>query len=167
MLMFADGNFLQLLFMAILVLTIAFLLLRSHRYFTRSASDSSPVVHTARPEANYGRSLELLRCVKRLNPEIVTKSGLMVGLGETKDEILAVLRDLRGVGCDALTIGQYLQPSPAHLPVERFVEPSEFDEYRDAAEEMGFVLVASGPFVRSSYHAGELLGKLKKSGRGS
>ena len=102
------------------------------------------------------------RCVKRLNPDIVTKSGLMVVLGEKKEEIFGVLRDLRNVGCDALTIGQYLQPSPAHLPVERFVEPEEFDEYRAAAEEMGFVLVASGPFVRSSYHAGELLGKLKK-----
>ncbi len=120
---------------------------------------------TARPEADYARSLELLRYVKRINPEIVTKSGLMVGLGETKEEILAVLRDLRAVGCDALTIGQYLQPSPAHLPVERFVEPEEFEQYRRAAEEMGFTMVASGPFVRSSYHAGELLGKMKNNTR--
>ncbi len=117
---------------------------------------------TARPEADYARSLKLLRFVKQLNPKIVTKSGLMVGLGETKEEILAVLRDLREAGCDALTIGQYLQPSSAHLPVKRFVEPKEFEQYQHAAENMGFTMVASGPFVRSSYHAGELLAKMKQ-----
>jgi len=94
--------------------------------------------------------------VKRLAPEIPTKSGLMLGLGETAEEVLAVCADLRAVGCEMLTIGQYLQPSPAHLPVERYVPPAEFDEIGVLVRRLGFRLVASGPFVRSSYHAGEM-----------
>jgi lipoic acid synthetase len=86
-----------------------------------------------------------------------TKSGLMVGLGETHDELRDVMRDLRGVGCEMLTIGQYLAPSPGHYPVARFLEPAEFDELRDEAKAMGFLAVASGPFVRSSYRAEGLL----------
>ena len=85
-----------------------------------------------------------------------TKSGLMLGLGETLGELLDVFADLRAVGCDMLTLGQYLQPTPEHLPVERFVPPEEFDEIGVLAKRLGFGMVASGPFVRSSYHAGEM-----------
>jgi lipoic acid synthetase len=113
---------------------------------------------TVRPQADYARSIDLLRRVKEKWPRIVTKSGIMVGLGESGDEIFGVMDDLRAAGCDAITMGQYLQPSPAHLPVARFVEPDEFAGYGAAARRKGFRLVASGPFVRSSYHAGELLG---------
>ncbi len=107
----------------------------------------------ARPGADYLHSLELLRRFKECHPGIPTKSGLMVGLGETNEEILEVMRDLRAHGCDLLTIGQYLQPSRHHLPVVRFVTPDEFAQFAQAAQEMGFRNVASGPMVRSSYHA--------------
>ncbi len=109
--------------------------------------------HQARPAADYRRSLALLRRVNGRFPEILTKSGIMVGLGETHEEVVSVLEDLRKVGCDMVTIGQYLQPTCAHLPIRRFVPPEEFAEYEREAREMGFVSVASGPFVRSSYHA--------------
>ncbi len=112
-----------------------------------------------RPQADYERSLAVLKFVNDNRPGIVIKSGLMVGLGETKEEIFAVMDDLRAGGCDSLTIGQYLQPSLKHLPVKRFVEPKEFDDYSRVAGEKGFTMIASGPFVRSSYHAGELLRK--------
>jgi lipoic acid synthetase len=85
-----------------------------------------------------------------------TKSGLMLGLGETRDELMDVFADLRSVKCDMLTLGQYLQPTPEHLPVERFLPPEEFDEIGELARKLGFGMVASGPFVRSSYHAGEM-----------
>jgi lipoic acid synthetase len=88
---------------------------------------------------------------------MLTKSGLMVGLGETDDEVVAVLRDLRGVGCQLVTIGQYLSPSPKHLPVERYVEPAQFERWRSQAMEMGFKAVMAGPFVRSSYHAADMI----------
>ena len=114
-----------------------------------------------RPEADYARSLEVLRRAHDRDGSIVTKSGLMVGLGEQPDEVRAVLADLRRAGCAALTIGQYLRPSPAHVAVERFVTPDEFDTYRDEAEAMGFAAVASGPFVRSSYHAEALFDSLE------
>jgi lipoic acid synthetase len=94
--------------------------------------------------------------VKDLNPSIPTKSGLMLGLGETPEEIHQTLLDLLHVGCSILTLGQYLQPSKEHLPVERFIRPEDFDRWRDTALQMGFLEVASGPFVRSSYHAREL-----------
>jgi len=106
-----------------------------------------------RPGADYAHSLELLRAFKQRHPHISTKSGLMVGLGETDSEIEAVLRDLRAHGCDMLTIGQYLQPSRHHLPVERFVEPEQFERFAELGHAMGFRNVASGPMVRSSYHA--------------
>lgn len=109
-----------------------------------------------RRNADYRRSLDLLRQVKDEAPDMPTKSGLMLGLGETRDEIIDLAADLRGVGVDILTIGQYLQPGPAQLPVERYVPPEEFDEIGDLCRSMGFSLVASGPFVRSSYHAGEM-----------
>lgn len=110
-----------------------------------------------RPMADYNRSLELLGRVKSVDPQIHTKSGLMVGLGETVPEVLQVMRDLRAVGCDFLTIGQYLAPTPNHHPVVAYVHPDTFADCKKEAEAMGFRHVASGPFVRSSYHAGEAL----------
>ena len=107
----------------------------------------------ARPGANYEWSLKLLKDYKALNPNVPTKSGLMVGLGETKDELLRTLDDLRAHDVDMLTVGQYLQPSVSHLPVERFVHPDEFAEYTAYAESIGFKQAACGPLVRSSYHA--------------
>ena len=107
----------------------------------------------ARPGADYRHSLELLRQFKQLYPGIPTKSGLMMGLGETDAEILEVMRDLRAHEVDMLTIGQYLQPSSGHLPVLRYVEPARFKELEAAAQEMGFRHAACGPLVRSSYHA--------------
>jgi lipoic acid synthetase len=107
-------------------------------------------------KSDYRWTLELLRTVKRLNPAIKTKSGLMLGLGETPDELLDTLADLVEAGCDFLTLGQYLRPTPEHLPVVRYVPPAEFDELGAAARSMGFQRVASGPFVRSSYHAREM-----------
>jgi len=112
-----------------------------------------PVV---RPQADYGRSLALLGHAKRCDPSLPTKSGLMLGLGETIGEVEEALRDLVGVGCTMLTLGQYLQPTPGHLPVARFLYPEEFTTWRRKAMDMGFSQVASGPFVRSSYHAREL-----------
>lgn len=118
-----------------------------------------------RPQAAYERSLRLLARVAERGGGIVAKSGLMVGLGETHEEVMAVMRDLRGANCEAVTIGQYLRPSPAHLPVERFVPPEEFDAYRREAEALGFAAVAAGPFVRSSYHAEALLDGLSATMR--
>ncbi len=106
-----------------------------------------------RPGANYRWSLKLMKEYKARNPAVPTKSGLMVGLGETREELLAVLDDLRAHGVDMLTVGQYLQPSRNHLAVDRFVHPDEFAEYADYAYSIGFRHVASGPLVRSSYHA--------------
>ena len=106
-----------------------------------------------RPGADYAWSLELLQQFKAAHPAVPTKSGLMLGLGETLEEIEVVMRDLRAHDCDMLTLGQYLQPSKDHLPVERFVTPAEFDALADTARDLGFSNVASGPMVRSSYHA--------------
>lgn len=110
-----------------------------------------------RPKADYRRSLLLLRRAKQARPGMPTKSGLMVGLGETFEEVLEVLADLRDVECDMVTIGQYLSPSPRHLPVQRYWRPEEFERLRQLAQSMGFRAVACGPFVRSSYRASELL----------
>ena len=107
----------------------------------------------ARPGADYSNSLNLFKLFKDRQPGILTKSGLMVGLGETDEEIVAVMRDLRAHGVDMLTIGQYLQPSAHHLPVTRYVEPAVFDEFAREAQRMGFTHAACGPLVRSSYHA--------------
>jgi lipoic acid synthetase len=103
--------------------------------------------------ARYERSLDMLAYAKSIAPEIPTKSGMMLGLGETNDEVLQVMRDLRAHHVDILTLGQYLRPSPRHLPIVRYVTPAEFDELRRAGEEMGFGHVEAGPLVRSSYHA--------------
>lgn len=110
-----------------------------------------------RPKAVYLRSLTLLRRVKERKPGILTKSGVMVGLGEKHGEILDVFRDLRAVGCDILTVGQYLAPSKNHHPIVAYITPEEFAQYEREAYEMGFRFVASGPLVRSSYHAEEAL----------
>jgi lipoic acid synthetase len=109
-----------------------------------------------RPEADYHRSLDLLRGVRDHAPGIPTKSGLMLGLGESSSEIRRTLQDLLDVGCRMLTLGQYLQPTKEHLPVKHFIPPETFAEWRKTALGMGFEEVASGPFVRSSYHAREL-----------
>ena len=109
----------------------------------------------ARPGGRYGRALELLARSRRYRPRTPTKSGVMVGLGETRAELLATLADLRGTGCDILTIGQYLRPSAAHLPVERYCHPDEFGDLKARALELGFRHVEAGPLVRSSYHAHE------------
>ena len=107
--------------------------------------------------ARYPRSLALLARVKQRRPQALTKSGLMLGLGETRDELVAVLRDLRDAGVDCLTLGQYLRPTLRHLPVERYVEPAEFGELREAASALGFRHIESGPLVRSSFRADTLL----------
>ncbi|GBF79588.1 lipoyl synthase [Aphanothece sacrum] len=106
-----------------------------------------------RPQGDYGRSLELLQRCKQLTPEIYTKSGLMVGLGETDAEVRQVMTELRQVDCDILTLGQYLQPSPKHLGVQDFIHPTQFDAWRKFGESIGFLQVVSSPLTRSSYHA--------------
>jgi lipoic acid synthetase len=110
-----------------------------------------------RGRASYQRSLDLLAHVKRRSPGTTTKSGLMLGLGETTEELLDVFADLRAVGCDVLTLGQYLAPTLKHVPVARYVPPEEFDALAVLARSLGFGRVASGPFVRSSYHADEMV----------
>jgi lipoic acid synthetase len=110
-----------------------------------------------RGRADYQRTLDLLARVKRQAPLMRTKSGLMLGLGETREELLDVLADLRAANCDMLTLGQYLTPTLKHVPVVRYLPPAEFDELAALARSLGFQQVASGPFVRSSYHAGEMI----------
>ena len=118
---------------------------------------------SVRPLAVYRRSLELLEQVKILDPDMITKSGLMLGLGESSEEILQTLYDIFDAGCRILTLGQYLQPTRKNLPVKRFVPPEEFESWRKTALEIGFIQVASAPFVRSSYHAKELyLSKMQR-----
>jgi lipoic acid synthetase len=111
---------------------------------------------SVRPEAGYRRSLAVLRQAKKINTSVFTKSGLMLGLGELPGEVEKTLKDLVEAGCNMLTLGQYLQPSKKHIEVDRFVSHEEFDDWRNTALEIGFSGVASGPFVRSSYHAKEL-----------
>jgi lipoyl synthase len=108
------------------------------------------------PRATYQQSLDVLEYAKQLRPELLTKSSIMLGLSETESELRTTLQDLRDVGVDIVTLGQYLQPTRKHLPVDRYVTPEQFDAYGDMAREMGFDFVASGPLVRSSYRAGEL-----------
>jgi lipoic acid synthetase len=110
-----------------------------------------------RGRACYQRSLDLLAHVKKCRPQTVTKSGLMLGIGETIDELFEVLADLRAVRCDTLTLGQYLAPSLKHIPVARFLPPVEFDHLAELARKLGFHKVVAGPFVRSSYHADEMV----------
>ena len=130
--------------------------------FNHNTETVPRLYHRVRRNADYQRTLDLLQRVKQRSPEIPTKSGLMLGLGETLEEVLEVCADLRAVGCRMITIGQYLQPSPEHLPVERYVPPDEFDEIGRLVRRLGFGMVASGPFVRSSYHAGEMVDELAR-----
>ena len=121
--------------------------------FNHNLETAPRMYRVARPGADYQWSLELLRRIKEMHPHVPTKSGLMMGLGETNEEIVEVLKDLREHGVNMLTLGQYLQPSRHHLPVKRYVPPAEFDELKDVAMDLGFSHAACGPFVRSSYHA--------------
>jgi lipoic acid synthetase len=107
------------------------------------------------PRATYGQSLKVLRAVKELNPAIHSKSSIMLGLGETEGDLFKTMRDLRDVKVDILTLGQYLRPTRGHVPVREYVPPDRFQYYKEMAEELGFLYVAAGPFVRSSYRAGE------------
>ncbi len=116
---------------------------------------------SVRPGARYFHSLRLLQRVKELDPTAFTKSGIMVGLGEARNEVLQVMDDLRAADVDFLTIGQYLQPTPKHHPVERFVTPEEFEGYASVGAAKGFLLVSSSPLTRSSHHAGEDFARLK------
>jgi lipoyl synthase len=138
----------------------------------RSVTDAKPEIYNhnvetvarlqkvVRPQAKYRRSLQVLEKVKELDAAIYTKSGIMLGLGETKEEVVETLRDLRAIGVDAVTIGQYLRPTMRHLPVNTFVHPREFEEYEKIGQDMGFAFVASGPFIRSSYNAIEFSKKV-------
>lgn len=117
--------------------------------------ETVPRLYMIRSGADYRRSLEVLRICRELAPESRTKSGIMLGMGENVEEVLDLFRDLRGVDCDYLSIGQYLAPSRAHYPVQEYLAPERFDELRRVALELGFSHVESGPYVRSSYHAGQ------------
>jgi lipoyl synthase len=123
--------------------------------FNHNLETVSRLQGPVRRGAKYERSLFVLETVKQLRPDIATKSGLMLGLGETEAEIIEAMTDLRGVGCDRLTIGQYMRPSLEHLPVNKYWHPDEFEHLGQIARAMGFSHVRSGPLVRSSYHAGE------------
>ena len=118
---------------------------------------------TIRPGSSYFTSLTLLSDVKRQDPSIFTKSGIMVGLGETRDEVMQVMDDLRSADVDFLTIGQYLQPTPKHAKLEEFITPEQFKSYEKIARSKGFLMVSSSPLTRSSYHADEDFEKLKQA----
>jgi lipoic acid synthetase len=124
--------------------------------FNHNLETVARLSRAVRPQASYTRSLDVLARAKALRPSVVTKSGLMVGLGETAGEVRTAMADLRAVACDALTIGQYLQPTRAHLPVAEYVAPPMFAEYGKIGRELGFRHVAAGPFVRSSYYAEDM-----------
>ena len=124
--------------------------------FNHNVETVPSLYRRVRPEADYQVSLGVLRLAKGLRPHMLTKSGLMLGLGERNEEVEAVMGDLRRVSCDIITIGQYLRPSDEHLPVIEFVEPAEFERYLEIGKRMGFSAVASGPFVRSSFNAAEV-----------
>ena len=125
--------------------------------------ETVPRLYTiVRPGARYFASLELLKNAKKFNKKVFTKSGIMVGLGESKEEIIQVMDDLRSAEVDFLTIGQYLQPTEKHFPLNRYVHPDEFEEYKEIALSKGFLIVASSPLTRSSYHADEDFVKMRK-----
>ncbi len=121
--------------------------------FNHNTETVPRLYRTVRPQAKYERSLDFLRTVKELAPTIYTKSGIMLGLGETEEEIMQVLSDWKDAGVDAVTLGQYLKPGKGYLDVVEYVHPTRFEHYKKVAEDMGFLYVASGPFVRSSYNA--------------
>lgn len=130
------------------------LILQAHPDVLNHNTETVPRLYRrVRPQGDYERSLELLRRTRELAPWVYTKTGIMVGLGETDAEVQQVMRDLRSVDCDILTIGQYLQPSQKHLGVQEFVQPEQFDTWRVTGEVLGFLQVVSSPLTRSSYHA--------------
>ena len=145
---------------------------KAKRELVKTVTDAQPEIYNhnvetvarlqkvVRPQAKYDRTLRVLEMVKELDDRIYTKSGLMLGLGETQDEVVRTLCDLRKVGVDAVTIGQYLRPTMKHLPVTEYIHPTVFDEYTKIGEDMGFAFVASGPFIRSSYNAIEFSKKV-------
>jgi len=122
---------------------------------------------SVRPQADYHISLQILNRAKEIDSTVITKSGLMLGLGECSDEVLETMRDLRQVNCDVLTLGQYLRPSPTHFPVVRFIDPNEFDYLRIKGLDMGFQSVVSGPLVRSSYRAQDVVRGYSSQTKGS
>lgn len=130
--------------------------------FNHNIETVPSLYRSIRPGARYFNSLHLLKTVKELNPSIFTKSGLMVGLGETKDEVIQVMDDLRSADVDFITIGQYLQPTPRHAEVDRYVTPDEFEYYTRVAKTKGFLMVSASPLTRSSYHAGEDFKKMRE-----
>ena len=131
--------------------------------FNHNIETVPALYQTIRPGARYFHSLRLLQKVKELDPTIFTKSGLMVGLGENKEQILQVMDDMRSANIDFITIGQYLRPTLRHAPVDRYVSPDEFDFYKKMAYSKGFLMVASSPLTRSSYHAGDDFAKMQKA----
>lgn len=145
---------------------------KGKRWCIRLVTDAHPDIYNhnletverlspeVRPQAKYRRSLEVLQAVKQLDPTIYTKSGIMLGLGERHEEVVQALHDLRNAGVDSVTIGQYLRPTMHHLPVKEYVPPERFAEYEHIGMEMGFLFVASAPFVRSSYNAVEFSKRL-------
>lgn len=125
--------------------------------YNHNLETSERLTSQVRSASNYRRSLKVIQYVKNHHPKILTKSGMMLGLGESRDEVLQSMQDLRDHGCDLLTLGQYLQPSQKHLPVQEYIHPDQFAEYKEKGDQMGFRAVFSGPFVRSSYLADELI----------
>lgn len=130
--------------------------------FNHNIETVEDLYSAVRPMANYHQSLDVLSFAKELNPKLLTKSGIMVGLGESKDQVIKVMSDLRDANVDFLTIGQYMQPSKSHFPVVEYVHPSVFEEYKIAGEKLGFKMIESAPLVRSSYHAEKAINFIEK-----
>ncbi len=131
--------------------------------FNHNIETIARLTPTVRFKATYLRSLAFLQAIKRMDASILTKSGMMLGLGETFDEVVDSMKDLRSVGCDILTIGQYLPPSPKHLPLVEYIHPDIFKKCEVLGQELGFLSVASGPYIRSSYNADEIFASIKDS----
>jgi len=141
-------------------------ILRAHPEVLNHNTETVPRLYRrSRPQGDYGRSLELLRRSRQLAPWIYTKTGIMVGLGETEEEVRQVMRELRSVDCDILTIGQYLQPSPKHLAVVDFIPPEQFFAWSDYGAEIGFLQVVASPLTRSSYHAEQVRSLMERHPR--
>jgi len=136
---------------------IAVVLAEKPNIFAHNLETVPDLYSICRQQADYKKSLRVLETAKQINPEQLTKCGLMVGLGERPEQVVEVMRDLRAVNCDFLTVGQYLRPAVDNLPVKEFVTPEQFERYRDAALALGFSYVASAPFVRSSFHSEDAL----------
>ncbi len=128
--------------------------------FNHNIETVKSLYESVRPEADYNQSLEVIRIIKDINPKMTTKSGIMLGLGETEDQVIQTLKDLRNAGCDIVTIGQYMQPSEKHIELVEYIHPDMFKRYEDVAYELGFLAVASSPLVRSSYKALESYQKI-------